>query len=66
MSDDLIERPKVSCLKRKHPVSTSSTDRKKFKNQPAHKMKKHPFAGRFGVKVRSSEAVPLLESIFAK
>ena len=50
MSDELIERPKISCLKRKHSVSTSSTDRKKFKNLPAHKIKKHPFARRFVVK----------------
>lgn len=50
MSDWLIERPKTSCLKRKHSVSTSSTDRKKFKNVPAHKIKKHPFTRRFCVK----------------
>ena len=50
MSSRLIERPKISCLKRKHSVSTSSTDRRKFKNLPAHKIKKHPFAGRFGIK----------------
>ena len=30
--------------------STSSTDRKKFKNLPALKRKKNPFAGQFGVK----------------
>ena len=45
MSGGLIERPKISCLKRKHPVSTSSTDRKKFKNLLAYKKKKHPFDG---------------------
>ena len=50
MSSGLIERTKISCLKRKHPVSTSSTDRKKFKNLPARKIEKHPFAGPFGVK----------------
>ena len=49
-SDGLIERANISCLKRKHTVLTSSTDRKKFKNLPAHKIKKHPFARRFGVK----------------
>ena len=49
MSGGLIERPKISCLKRKHPVSTSSTNRKKFKDLLVHKLKKHPFAGRFGV-----------------
>ena len=50
MTGRLIERPKFSCQKRKHLVSTSSTDRKKFKNLPANKIKKHPFAGRFGIK----------------
>ena len=34
-----------------HSVLAGNTDRKKFKNLPAHKMKKHPFAGRFGIKV---------------
>ena len=50
MGGGLIERPKISCQNRKHPVSITSTDRKKFKNLPAHKIKKHSFAGRFGVK----------------
>ena len=50
ISGGLIERANVSCLKRKHTVLTSSTDRKKFKNLPAHKIKKHPFARRFGIK----------------
>ena len=50
MSGGLTERPKISCLKRKHPVSTSSADKKKFINLPVHKLKKHPFARRFGIK----------------
>ena len=50
MSGGLIERPKISCLKRKHLVSTSSTDKKTFKILPAHKIQKHPFDGQFDVK----------------
>ena len=50
MSGRLIEKLKISYLKRKHQVSTSSANRKKFKNLLAHKIKKHPFAGRFSVK----------------
>ena len=50
MSGGLIQRPNISCVKQKLPVSTGSTDRKKFKILPAHKIKKHPFPGRFGVK----------------
>ena len=50
MSSGLTEKPKISFLKQKHSILTSSTDRKTFKNLPAQKIKKHPFAGRFGVK----------------
>ena len=35
ISRGLIERPKMSFLKRKHSILTSSTDRKKIKNLPA-------------------------------
>ena len=35
ISFGLIERPKISFLKRKHSILTSSTDRKKIKNLPA-------------------------------
>ena len=45
MTGGFIEKPKISCQKRKHPFSTSSTYRKKFKNLPANKIKKHTFAG---------------------
>ena len=50
MSGGLTERPETSFLKLNNPVSNSSTDMKKFKNLPAHKIRKHLFVGQFGVK----------------
>ena len=37
-------------LRQKLSVLTSNTDKKEFKNLLAHKIKRHPFAGQFGVK----------------
>ena len=56
MSDGLIERPKISPLKRKYSVLTSNTDRKKETS----------FCRTIWRSGRCYQAVPLRESVFDK